>query len=802
MNTYPAKPMMDQMAQYGRYGDSMLVHMNPIEVAGIAAMSPTGTLTRNPVTGQPEAFLPLLFGALGSTLGLKTLGTAALTGVGTAAVTGDLKRGIISGLTAGLAGVAGDALELGNIAGESVAEAAGEELVGEALADTITDQATKDVIQNVAGETALEELSRSQLTELGQLTRGAAPDITNVAGVDPLSEVIGSANPDSFINQARSAVPDFLKQEPKAITDLTDKLGFGGAAAGAAIGQGTLEQMKLEEAFRKQQQGIADEQAEKGQEALRELQLAYATAQPNAPFGDSPFRSEMSRRLPPPMYPAKTGGMMPIAMNSGGSINKMGEQYNPETGKYEKPGTTASNYSYYNPFTGQMVTGVPGAARGREPVTIQAGLRGPDVVAPPRDYLAGFEPEFSYFQDLQVDAEGNPTVDPAVPDRSYRPMRQGVISRSQYFDPILQAPQANAQMNEFRRTLEKLDPGPTDPRTVMGLASEGSVLSTPQQNILAEIYNPPLIEVPDIPTEPSPDSGSGSPDQAARRKQLEDAGVDPDIIDAILRGDFTGVPSKGSYGSRLAALNPEQQAAAGDAYRAAQAVQEQGGNEAYQQTAATASALAAQENPDFTTESLQQQFPNLSPAQIAAIQSLNPTNFRVNMQDGGVTLKTSLGERTVPGGGIADIPTQYNAEAVGLPSKQEFDMLTSAILGEIDQADRIIDMFVQKYGSDTFRQIRQIVLQSVVPNSQTEGMVRGDGSGMDDRVDGMIGREQPVAVSPGEYIVPADVVSGLGEGSSDSGARQLDGMLDRVRMERNGTTQQAPEIDERKVMPA
>lgn len=129
-------------------------------------------------------------------------------------------------------------------------------------------------------------------------------------------------------------------------------------------------------------------------------------------------------------------------------------------------------------------------------------------------------------------------------------------------------------------------------------------------------------------------------------------------------------------------------------------------------------------------------------------------------------------------------------------------MLTSAILGEIDQADRIIDMFVQKYGSDVFRQIRQIVLQSVVPNAQTEGMVRGDGSGMDDRVDGMIGREQPVAVSPGEYIVPADVVSGLGEGSSDSGARQLDGMLDRVRMERNGTTQQAPEIDERKVMPA
>jgi hypothetical protein len=95
-----------------------------------------------------------------------------------------------------------------------------------------------------------------------------------------------------------------------------------------------------------------------------------------------------------------------------------------------------------------------------------------------------------------------------------------------------------------------------------------------------------------------------------------------------------------------------------------------------------------------------------------------------------------------------------------------------------------------------------MILQSVVPNAQTEGMIKGNGSGMDDMVQGMIGSEQPVAVSPGEFIVPADVVSGLGEGSSDAGAEKLDDMMDRVRMERNGTTKQAPQIDERKVMPA
>jgi hypothetical protein len=49
------KPLADALAAKGRYGDSILVHMNPIEVAGLASLSPTGELTTNPDTGQPEA---------------------------------------------------------------------------------------------------------------------------------------------------------------------------------------------------------------------------------------------------------------------------------------------------------------------------------------------------------------------------------------------------------------------------------------------------------------------------------------------------------------------------------------------------------------------------------------------------------------------------------------------------------------------------------------------------------------------------------------------------------------------------
>ena len=61
MNDSMKRPPMQQdaerLAAQGRFGDSMLVHMNPEEVQGIASLAPGGRLTINPQTGQPEAFL-------------------------------------------------------------------------------------------------------------------------------------------------------------------------------------------------------------------------------------------------------------------------------------------------------------------------------------------------------------------------------------------------------------------------------------------------------------------------------------------------------------------------------------------------------------------------------------------------------------------------------------------------------------------------------------------------------------------------------------------------------------------------
>ena len=124
------------------------------------------------------------------------------------------------------------------------------------------------------------------------------------------------------------------------------------------------------------------------------------------------------------------------------------------------------------------------------------------------------------------------------------------------------------------------------------------------------------------------------------------------------------------------------------------------------------------------------------------------------------------------------------------------------IMGETED-DSIVQKFVEKYGTDAYLALREEVLQTLIPNAQTEGLIAGEGNGgMDDDLRGNIGGKETIAVSQDEFIVPADVVSMLGDGSSDAGAKELYDMMDRVRTEKYGTKEQAKPIDNSKVLPA
>jgi hypothetical protein len=81
-------------------------------------------------------------------------------------------------------------------------------------------------------------------------------------------------------------------------------------------------------------------------------------------------------------------------------------------------------------------------------------------------------------------------------------------------------------------------------------------------------------------------------------------------------------------------------------------------------------------------------------------------------------------------------------------------------------------------------------------------MLKGPGDGMSDSIPGVIGNKQPARLADGEFVVPADVVSHLGNGSTDAGAKRLYGMMDKVRKARTGTKKQGKQIKPEKYMPA
>ena len=81
-------------------------------------------------------------------------------------------------------------------------------------------------------------------------------------------------------------------------------------------------------------------------------------------------------------------------------------------------------------------------------------------------------------------------------------------------------------------------------------------------------------------------------------------------------------------------------------------------------------------------------------------------------------------------------------------------------------------------------------------------MLKGPGDGMSDNIPATIGGKQPARLADGEFVVPADVVSHLGNGSTDAGAKQLYSMMNKVRKARTGNPKQGRQIQAGKYLPA
>ena len=157
-------------------------------------------------------------------------------------------------------------------------------------------------------------------------------------------------------------------------------------------------------------------------------------------------------------------------------------------------------------------------------------------------------------------------------------------------------------------------------------------------------------------------------------------------------------------------------------------------------------------------------------------------------------------------GGIADMMPGAEREAAPMNDKDIVAESIRAIRGELPEQEAaiVLGQFLQTYGEEAFRKLVDDVQSGRAgAGGDMEGTVQGPGDGMDDLVPAtMDDGSQDVLLSDGEFIVPADVVSGLGNGSTDAGAEELHRMMDRVRQERTGRTEQAPKVAAGGLMPA
>ena len=149
---------------------------------------------------------------------------------------------------------------------------------------------------------------------------------------------------------------------------------------------------------------------------------------------------------------------------------------------------------------------------------------------------------------------------------------------------------------------------------------------------------------------------------------------------------------------------------------------------------------------------------------------------------------------------------------LGMTESEEEIMMNAinALTGKSENPDEDIQTFVQTFGMQALKILQMAIATGKIGDMKQglPGLIEGDGDGMSDSIDAELvekrgmegGQKQPLKVANNEYVIAADVVSDIGNGSTDAGADKLDKLMKEVRKARHGTDKQPPEKDMMAVM--
>lgn len=863
------KDQVKNVAAQGRYGDTMLLHVNPIEVEALAKTMP---ITVNPETGQPEAFLPLLalaapmigslagpalFSALGATTLSPLIASALGAGLAQTAATGDVKKGLIAGLTGygfgkifqGLSGAgaaadatasATDTLTGGGLDATNLIK---DTLVANPAANpdllTSATQAAKDATLQGLGADAAKGITFS--TAPSGALQYTTPDTSNffTRGVNAANNAFGGGNvfntspvtniagfqPADFATAGIDVTaPSLLSSAGKDFA--ANVLSSPGNISGFAEGIGNTAGQVTRDAF-----GQAMSQGPGVGQLYKNL--------PGA-FKDQGFMGSLGV-----LKDAGSGALLPIGagygldyaydMYKGPETENVDEMLareraenfaaNPEPNIFYEEGGSTDLGERPKVFSPESILGFSGLS------PLKSILDGDFKVPAGMFGLAGLA--YDYFKNKEARNE-------------YDAKMAAALKKEEALEPTAMINQGAMMMAEGGETdrkgyifggttRSKRDIDDIDDNESIKLLGFGPSMSGSNYKKLFD--NSEGGET---------DNEGKAPERivARRTRQLPDGfrpGIDPEFMYFQTPLNPSAAEVMGTSSSRrpeIPPLIPTNTMSYGipgviDPYKAfnSQMFAPVQTTSTLVQAPAQASLEAEQVTPVPITPTL---IPTIAdPINALANLSLNSlidTSFiptfgkDIGFNEGGDT------DKKLPNKGLEALdkvapdvvermgffegdqteikPTMAQMQEA-IPTDTANQMIDDPLTAELINYllgksfdDSVVERFTSKYGANAFAAVRDRALKTLVPNAQTTGKIEGNNNGgMADDIYGSMGNEK-VAVSQGEFVLPADVVSGIGDGDTDSGSEQLYAMMDRVRQKRTGKTQQPKPINPQELLPA
>jgi hypothetical protein len=710
------KQQTQNVANQGRYGDSMLLHVNPAEVKGLAQAMP---ITVNPETGQPEAFLPFLAPLLGSALGGSLLTAGGALGL-------SMSPALAAGLGAGLAtyaqtgGSGSKALLSGLTAG-----------FGTSAANTAaqTAQTGSDIAAGVAGGMSPELAAQTAAAATPRAATGAFQ-----SGKDLFMQGSGGGAGGTFA----------FDQGAKSLANAA--MSPSGMMAGTALGGSSI--INSQELYEQQMRQFEEDEKKRRRDMYAnnpEVQLYSASGGTTNFEGGGLLEKTLSgdygvlgilKNNPELAFGA--AGLAAKNNFRGSFLGELYNKYKERKSQGDEQGANEVASQIQQEESNQMAYGgMTNFAGGGDTDYGYESSR--QVYAPAKqqyavnpDFMAGFAPETMYFRPDTINSPSMSTLGgsrPTLGADTYTGTKGGydyegtVDAGGNYTAGTAQGVQFAPQTS--------IDPY----AAFTGSAPQGLVQSA---------YNPYPVQ----PMSMSPIDDTEDTSDYTDAGGIGEGGGDSTGGGGLYDGDQGYFSDINLMGGDMGGFDPTS-------FMGASGVT----------------------NQYIQNQQIQEYLDSLN----------NPTT------DIGDAF-TADGPMGKAQGGVTNYANQGQIEMMSPPTNDfRQDPITQEVIAFLmgdSENTEVVEMFVDKYGNETFMALREMILNPD-GTKQTEGLIAGVGNGgMDDDLLGSIGNKEKIAVSQDEFIIPADVVSGLGDGSSNAGSKELYAMMDRIRQKRTGTTKQ------------